>query len=536
MLWLALLAACGAEVAYEGDVAGECYDGADNDHDGAFDCDDTDCAGAPDCREEGDADADADADADGDTDTDTDTDADTDADTDTDADPTARWPAETRLPAGHTLAGQRTGDAAGHAVAMADVNGDGVADVLVSSPSGSDSASAAGSVYVVNGPVTGSLSLGSEYALRLEGVAVNDRLGRSLVPLGDADGDGADDWATAGGFLSVHTSPRVSGTVYLVRGGASGRLGAASADARFTSTDDDDEFGIGIGAVDADGDGRMDVAVGASDSDAGAASGGLAVVFDGGSTGDVSASRTAFLLYGDTPAEFLGASVAGLGDVNGDGFDDLGVGAPYHGGADAPGGVYVVFGPLSGTALASGADAVVEGPSQARLGESANALAAGDVDGDGRADLVVGSFVPDAYAGAAYVVGRDSLSGTVSYLLADARVEGETGGGLGESVAVADLDGDGKADVLAGAPANSRFGRSAGTAYVLYGPLAGIIPAASADARFDGDAEYWTLGYGVAGGADVTGDGLRDLLLGAPGANGDSSQSGAAFVLPGTAP
>lgn len=83
---LACAISCGEEERTEGQFPGECADGADNDSDGAYDCDDSDCEGSPDCVEEADTDTDADADSDTDTDTDADSDADTDADTDADSD------------------------------------------------------------------------------------------------------------------------------------------------------------------------------------------------------------------------------------------------------------------------------------------------------------------------------------------------------------------------------------------------------------------------------------------------------------------
>jgi hypothetical protein len=228
-------------------------------------------------------------------------------------------------------------------------------------------------------------------------------------------------------------------------------------------------------------------------------------------------------LDGESPNDFFGASVAGAGDVNGDGVPDIIVGAPQ---AD-PGG-----------RTDAGSAFVFSGANGARLfrfdGQAAGdclgfqVASAGDVNGDGRPDFVVGATGADARgrsdAGSAFV-----FSGANGAQLS--RFDGEAAGDmLGSSAASAgDVNGDGVPDIIVGAPGADPGGRKdAGSAFVFSGANGARL------FRFDGEAAGDMLGFSAAGVGDVNGDGVPDIVAGAPFADpGGRENAGSAFVFSG---
>lgn len=314
------------------------------------------------------------------------------------------------------------------------------------------------------------------------------------------------------------------------------------------------------GAGDVNGDGLADLIVGASGADPGgdSAAGVAYVVFGRSGTADVDFSNLAtggFVIEGANASDLAGISVSGAGDVNGDGLDDLVVGAFFAspGGRSASGAGYVVFGKADNAtvdlaSLGSGGFLIEGAVASDQLGTSVSG--AGDVNGDGLADVLFGA--PNAEpqsrsgAGAGYVVFGKSTDTTVDltslgsagFVIEGVAVEG----GLGESVSGAgDVNGDGLSDVVLGARLSNPGGRAyAGTGYVVFGKAntAAVDLASLGSGGFvvEGAVAGDHLGTSVAGAGDVNGDGLADVIVGAPAAAATAgSEAGMSYLVFGKA-
>jgi hypothetical protein len=273
----------------------------------------------------------------------------------------------------------------------------------------------------------------------------------------------------------------------------------------------------------------------------------------------LTSSSTGFCINGQAASDNSGYSVSAAGDINGDGFEDLIVGA-YHSNpgvtarADA-GRTYVLFGteevsfyyPLPAVWLSGGFGGfTING--QCQIDYSGNSVsAAGDVNGDGLADLIVGANYRDPYGsneGSSYVV----FGKATTTALELSTVAAGSGGGfainggasneyLGTSVSAAgDVNGDGLADLIVGAPNSST---AAGHAYVIFGKAgtaavnASALAAGSTDGFvINGQCVNDQVGYSVSSAGDVNGDGLADLLI---GAKNEANSAGRSYVVFGKA-
>ena len=224
--------------------------------------------------------------------------------------------------------------------------------------------------------------------------------------------------------------------------------------------------------------------------------------------------------------------------MDGDGFDDLLVGAcgddEY--GTDA-GAAYLVLGSATPESRnLAAADAKFTGEVAGDFA-GLSVSTAGDVNGDGFDDVLVGAPYANAGGGVAYLLLGSTEPSTRSLHAADAQLWGDPDGEFaGISIAGAgDTDGDGFGDVLVGAVDNADGGYMAGAAYLMLGSAS---PASlfldTAEAQFSGAAAGDNAGFGVAGAGDVDGDGLADLLVGAYDDDDGGANAGAAYLILGT--
>ena len=312
------------------------------------------------------------------------------------------------------------------------------------------------------------------------------------------------------------------------------------------------------GAGDVNGDGFADVIVGAYLYDAGQTDEGAAFVFLGSATGiaDGSPATAATQLESDQDSAQLGFSVSGAGDVNGDGYADVIVGAHlYDAGLanDNDGAAFVFLG--SATGIADGNPATAHAQLESNRGGAflGNAVSgAGDVNGDGYDDVIVGAWHYQMGRGqndegAAFVF-LGSAAGIVGTnpSTAHAQLEANQASAfLGVSVSGAgDVNGDGFADVIVGADFYSAGQEFEGAAFVFLGSATGIADGnpSTAHAQLESNQAFALLGISVSGAGDVNGDGSADVIVGAnlyddfdPRAVVKETNEGAAFVYLGTA-
>ena len=525
---------------------------------------------------------------------------------------------------GFTVLGQSAFDFAGNRVSPAgDLNGDGHDDFLVSSFG--EPISDAGEVFVLFGrDVSGSGQFPASIELStlaypdgfvLHGAVDDERAGTSLASAGDINADGIDDIIIGARSSDASTGNFGSGAAYLVFGRDTTSRGAAFPNPFELSdlatgagvdgfamygVNSGDEAGFSVaGGFDLNGDGISDIAVGSIGRDVnGSQSGEVYVIFgrDYSSVDPYPQSCSlpsvatcgagagvgleGFIIRGAAANGYLGEAMAAAGDVNADGFDDLIIGAPFLGDGAVAGQAYVIFGKdtsVSGSfpavfevsTLAGGGGAtgfVLNGlGADDRLGQSVGT--AGDVNGDGIDDLIVGDPAADnngSGAGQAYVVfGRDTGSvgnfpgqfelstlatgGGADGFVLNGRFTGSSGDGAGQTVGSAgDFNGDGVDDLfVSDDTASVPGGFSRGEVYVIYGQDTGAVgnfdqvielddlaaDSGSMGLVIHGQDSQDNMGVSVALAGDINGDGIMDLTMGAAEADPNGGNSGEAYVL-----
>lgn len=393
------------------------------------------------------------------------------------------------------------------------------------------------------------------------GSAANDKLGHSLAAAGDVNGDGVGDFLVGAPQNSGDVINDPPGRVYLFFGAPGVTLGgpaATTADVTFIGNDNGWQTGYAVaGAGDVDGDGYDDVLIGAprAETNGNTQSGRAWLIWgDPALSGSIDLSTLPSALgvtiNGAQFGDLLGAALSGAGDMDGDGLPDLLLGANGEGtaeGANGRGAAYVLYGDAALPALVE-----IEAPVGASVtkfvgvagsDDTGESLAgAGDVDGDGLADVILGAERAPAGAatnGAAYIVyGDPALPATVNLATLGAlgtTISGAVNGDqFGHDVAGGgDVNDDGFADpVIGGFTVKVGSVTEAGRVYLLFGGpalgnafLSSAIGVSKGGLTFDGIDANDRAGAGVAAGGDFNGDGVSDLALTANGGdpNGDAN-------------
>jgi len=374
-----------------------------------------------------------------------------------------------------------------------------------------------------------------------------------LAGLGDVDGDGLDDLLVGVRGSTITPGWNEQGQVYLILGRTSGwasLTNLVSADGSFVGDGTEDCLGESVAAAgDVDGDGLADLLMGAPDASIGLGDNGQAYLVLGRATGWIMEAQAAdadVSFVGEVAQDYAGQSVAGVGDVNGDGYDDIAVGAYGNDEAGAMAGqTYLLLGdpglwpaPFG----LAGADASFLGEADSdQVG--ASVAGAGDVNGDGFDDLVIGARRNDevAYnAGKAYLVlgAATGWSMDTPLAAADASFLGIANDDeAGDQVAgIGDVDGDGYDDLLIGAQDADVGGSGAGSTYLIFGAPSGVLPGTSlsnADATYIGEALGDHAGAQLAGGGDFDADGIADFVVSASDNGEAASEAGQAYLVLG---
>jgi hypothetical protein len=406
---------------------------------------------------------------------------------------------------GFKLNGASAGDRSGTSVSVAgDINGDGIGDLIIGAPEATTIAAKAGKSYLLFGSTQGFVNplnlstLNGTNGIVINGASVSDYSGYAVSAAGDINGDGIDDLIIGAPVASPDEG--YSGASYVVFGDNQGLPNP-----------------LNLSAID-------------------------------GSNG--------FVINGVSAYDESGTAVSGAGDINGDGIDDLIIGAPNANGLDGAG--YVVFGsdqPVTSPVELSGLNGtngfVITSASEGNsLGISVSA--AGDINGDGIEDLVIGASFggsEDAYNGAAYVVFGSDQAWASSLNLAN--LDGDNGFALfgvgtgdeaGTSVhAAGDVNGDDIDDLIIGAPKANPNGDDSGASYVVFG--SDQAWSASLDlSDLDGSNGFALNGVNagdrsgasVSFAGDVNQDEIADVIIGAPLADPHGTDSGASYVVFGS--
>jgi len=396
-----------------------------------------------------------------------------------------------------------------------DINGDGYSDLVIGSGLYTNET---GRVYIFHSTGGSGISATNvtSATTTITGQTFQNRFGYS-ISMGDINGDGYADIA-----VGAYRTSNYAGQIYLFySSGTSGITvtGAGSANKVIAGEAMNNNFGYSIFISDLNNDGYSDVIVGARNH---STSAGRVYIFNSAGSSGVtisSHSSASLTISGESGTSMFGYAVTS-GDINGDGYIDLVVSANERN--THTGSVYVFHSSgVSGITTTSAASASTIITGESTMNWFGSAVAVGDINIDGYADLVVGASGYNSNTGRVYIFHSSGTSGiTITQASSASRIiTGETTNDrFGFDLICKDLNGNGYADVLAGA---NGYSSGKGRAYVFHSEGASGIPlttASSADRIKIGENSSDRFGYTV-GALDLTGDGIVDLVLGAAGYN-----------------
>ncbi|SGZ73125.1 Flagellar hook-length control protein FliK [Bathymodiolus thermophilus thioautotrophic gill symbiont] len=475
-------------------------------------------------------------------------------------------------PQGFVINGENAEDVSGHSVSSAgDVNGDGLDDLIIGAPHHLDlstpNAKYTSKSYVVFGKTNATAVNLSDIASGIGGFVINgkdagDYSGFSTSSAGDVNGDGLDDLIIGANDSTNSAGENQAGRSFVVFG----KINTTAVDLSnmgmggfvINGENAGDRSGVSVSSAgDVNGDGLDDLIIGAStaSTDSIALLGNSYVVFGKANAtaidlSNIAAGTGGFIIRGINAWEFSGTSVSSAGDVNGDGLDDLIVGS--HGALTSAGRSFVVFGKKDDTNTVNLSDIisgtggfVINGENaESQSGWSVSSI--DDINGDGLDDLIVGAYLADSNdddnIGKSYVVfGKkndttavnlsDVASGTGGFVINGENTEDRSGFSVSSA---GDVNGDGLDDLIIGAHSANNTGKS----YVVFGKAntdaidLSDIAAGTGGFVINGEGAEDDSGFSVSSAGDVNGDGLDDLIVGAPKADPTGgTNAGKSYVI-----
>jgi len=427
-----------------------------------------------------------------------------------------------------TLIGSGVNDKFAAAVSGAgDVNGDGYSDIIIGAPGyGRNSIVEEGRAY---------LYYGSEYGIDTLGVDefsfqdTEQGIDHSGYHFGATVADGGDINGDGYGDILVSTDRNDVGTgndLYIYYGSSYGISITPAFSEKSASPQPDSNFGKALAtAGDLNGDGFGDIVIGAPLYDADGLTDQGALFVHFGSSSGLSSTISPLAFKSNSNGAFLGSSVSGGGDLNGDGYSDFVAGASGYNLHD--GAIFLYHGTASGVAYSSRIHLSYVG-----VESGASVAATGDVNGDGYADLVAGAPLLGvnqvSHCGVVFVFhgGAALLDNTPDFFLESNQDYGH----FGESVSSAgDFNGDGFDDIIVSSPWYDRGQTKSGMAFLFYGPPGGLLWPFPL--QLGGNAPENKFAQSVAGAGDVNGDGFSDVIIGAS----DGVGAGKAYLYYGDA-
>ena len=416
---------------------------------------------------------------------------------------------------------------------IAELTGDGVPDLLIGgSLTKSADGSQGGALFLVPGPLSGDVRLDDANVHRLEGGAsVGVWYFGGTVLVVDLDGDGVDEVITSGQdggpSLWILDSTRwqsdgLDATVALMQ----------------TPTMPFSTFGTNAAASsDLDGDGLVELILGDDGDDQAGKSAGAVYIVENppGGRYDVNTVATAKLL-GEAPSDWAGRCVADAGDTDGDGLGDVLVGAFY---AYSGGAAYLLRGPLEGDLSLADADAIFVSETAGANG-GCGLAGGGDANGDGLDDLLIGAYTAYSEDGAAYLVhggshlgGRSMMNAAAEAMFVGHEVDFPAAFWTGKDVTF--VQGKEDHDAIAIGSGVAQFAELYGGAITfVIDPEPGVHTIGSVGVTLNGVEIGMSFGWSLADAPDRDGDGLGELLIGAPGAYTDGVRdTGSIFLVSG---